>query len=159
MRTWRAAFDFGTTADSWQQRLQKLSKSRLRGRFFAATRRRLRDVAERFGLRQVPHLGGCPANSLTGAGHKLAIAKLTPPSVGLAILAVAAFAGAALSVPAGHPPGFASRWIAGVARLDPQAGTLAIAASQPNLVVRVSLGRAHVGNAGLAVDCGDLASR
>src|SRR5271167_2721823 len=51
----------GTTAEIWQARLQKLSKGRLLGRFFAASRKRLREVAERLGLRRVPNLGGCPA--------------------------------------------------------------------------------------------------
>jgi len=47
------AFDrLGTTADTWQARLQKLSKGRLLGRFFAASR---------LGLRRVPNLSGCPA--------------------------------------------------------------------------------------------------
>jgi hypothetical protein len=32
----------GTTAETWQARLEKLSKSRLLGRFFAASRQRLR---------------------------------------------------------------------------------------------------------------------
>ncbi len=51
----------GTTAETWQTRLEKLSKGRLLGRFFAATRKRLREVAERLGLRRVPNLGGYPA--------------------------------------------------------------------------------------------------
>jgi len=51
----------GTTAETWQARLEKLSKGRLLGRFFAASRERLREVAERLGLRRVPNLGGCPA--------------------------------------------------------------------------------------------------
>jgi len=51
----------GTTAETWQARLEKLSKGRLFGRFFAASRARLREVAERLGLRRVPNLGGCPA--------------------------------------------------------------------------------------------------
>jgi len=51
----------GTTKGAWQARLEKLSKGRLLGRFFAASRKRLRDVAERLGVRWVPNLGGCPA--------------------------------------------------------------------------------------------------
>ena len=51
----------GTSAETWQARLQKLSKGRLLGRFFAASRQRLREVAERLGLRGVPNLCGCPA--------------------------------------------------------------------------------------------------
>jgi len=42
-------------------RISELTKGRLLGRFFAASRQRLRDVAERVGLRSVPNLGGCPA--------------------------------------------------------------------------------------------------
>jgi len=51
----------GTTAETWQARLEKLSKGRLFGRFFAASRQRLRQVAERLGLRRVPNLSGCLA--------------------------------------------------------------------------------------------------
>jgi len=51
----------GTTAETWHARLDKLRKGRLLGRFFAASRQRLREVAERLGLRRVPNLGGCPA--------------------------------------------------------------------------------------------------
>ncbi|MGO9468236.1 MAG: hypothetical protein ACLQIB_52130 [Isosphaeraceae bacterium] len=51
----------GTTAQAWQARLQKPSKGRVVGRFFAASRKRLREVAERLGSRRVPNLGGCPA--------------------------------------------------------------------------------------------------
>jgi len=51
----------GTTAATWQARLEKLSKGRLFGRFVAASRQRLREVAERLGLHRVPDLSGCPA--------------------------------------------------------------------------------------------------
>jgi hypothetical protein len=51
----------GTTAESWQARLEKLRKGHLFGRFFAATRQRLREVGERLGMRRVPNLGGRPA--------------------------------------------------------------------------------------------------
>jgi len=51
-----------TTAETWQARLQKLRTGRLLGRFFAASRQRLREVAERLGLRRVPNLGGCAAS-------------------------------------------------------------------------------------------------
>jgi hypothetical protein len=50
-----------SSAETWQARLQKLSKGRELGRFFAASRQRLQEVAERLGLRRVPNLGGCPA--------------------------------------------------------------------------------------------------
>jgi len=49
----------GTTAETWQARLEKLSKGRLIGRFFAASRQRLRDVAARLGLRRAVNLGSC----------------------------------------------------------------------------------------------------
>ncbi len=51
----------GSSAETWQARLEKLSKGRLFGRFFAASRQRLREVAERLDLRRVPNLGGCAA--------------------------------------------------------------------------------------------------
>jgi REP element-mobilizing transposase RayT len=52
----------GTSAETWQARLEKLRTGRLLGRFFAASRQRLRDVASRIGLRRVPNLGGCAAS-------------------------------------------------------------------------------------------------
>ena len=51
----------GTSADHWQARLEKLRQGRLLGRFFATSRARLREVAERLGLRRVPNVAGCPA--------------------------------------------------------------------------------------------------
>jgi REP element-mobilizing transposase RayT len=57
-----AIFDrLGSSAENWQSRLERLRKGRLLGRFFAASRQRLNDVAERLGLLRVPNLGGCPA--------------------------------------------------------------------------------------------------
>jgi hypothetical protein len=41
----------GTTAETWQPRLEKLSNGPLLGRLFAASRQRLREVAEHLGLR------------------------------------------------------------------------------------------------------------
>ncbi len=55
----------GTTAETWQARLQKLRTGRLLGRFFAASRQRLREVApvaERLGMRRVPNLAGRAAS-------------------------------------------------------------------------------------------------
>jgi hypothetical protein len=49
----------GTAAETWQARLEKLRSGRLLGRFFAASRRRLRAVAERLGLRRAVNLGSC----------------------------------------------------------------------------------------------------
>jgi hypothetical protein len=52
---------WGTTAETWHARIQKLSGGRLLGRFFAASRQRLREVSERLGLRRAVNLGGCLA--------------------------------------------------------------------------------------------------
>ena len=49
----------GSSADQWQARLEKLRQGRLLGRFFATSRQRLQEVAERLGLRRVPNLAGC----------------------------------------------------------------------------------------------------
>ena len=49
----------GSNAENWQARLQKLAAGRLLGRFFAASRARLREVAERLGVHHLPNLGGC----------------------------------------------------------------------------------------------------
>ena len=50
----------GSDAESWSARLLKLSGGRLLGRFFAASRPRLREVAERLGLHHLANLRGCP---------------------------------------------------------------------------------------------------
>jgi hypothetical protein len=51
----------GSSAESWRARLEKLRTGRLLGRFFAATRERLRQVAARLGVHHLANLGGCPA--------------------------------------------------------------------------------------------------
>jgi len=51
----------GTTAETWQARLWKLSEGRLLGRFLAASRHRLREVTGRLGLRRAVNLGSCQA--------------------------------------------------------------------------------------------------
>jgi hypothetical protein len=51
----------GTTVETWQARLDKLSRGRLLGRFFAASRDRLRTVAAQLGVHHLANLGGCPA--------------------------------------------------------------------------------------------------
>ena len=51
----------GTTAESWQARLEKLKPGRLLGRFFAASRERLREVAAHLRVHHLANLGGCPA--------------------------------------------------------------------------------------------------
>ena len=52
----------GSSAEIWQARLTRLSQGLLLGRFFAASRQRLRDLAQRLGLRRVPNLSGCPVS-------------------------------------------------------------------------------------------------
>jgi REP element-mobilizing transposase RayT len=49
----------GTTAETWQARMQKLSGGRLFGRFFAASRQRLKEVTQGLGLRRAVNLGSC----------------------------------------------------------------------------------------------------
>ncbi len=51
----------GTSAQGWQARLEKLRGGRLLGRFFAASRERLRAVAARLRVHHLANLGGCPA--------------------------------------------------------------------------------------------------
>ena len=48
------------SAQNWQNRIEKLGGDRLLGRFFASTRARLRDIAERLGVRHLVNLRGCP---------------------------------------------------------------------------------------------------
>ncbi len=52
----------GSSAESWQARLQKLAGGRLLGRFFAASRARLRELAARLGVHRLANMGGCPAS-------------------------------------------------------------------------------------------------
>ena len=51
----------GSNAEDWQARLRKLAAGRLLGRFFAASRARLREVAERLGVHHLANLGDCAA--------------------------------------------------------------------------------------------------
>jgi hypothetical protein len=51
----------GSTAESWWARIEKLSKGRLLGRFFSASRARLREIAARLGVHHLANLAGCPA--------------------------------------------------------------------------------------------------
>jgi hypothetical protein len=53
----------GTTAETWLARLAKLSEGRLLGRFLAASRQRLREVAPRLGLRHAFNLSNCLVTS------------------------------------------------------------------------------------------------
>ena len=52
----------GSNADRWQSRLEKLKGGRLLGRFFAASRERLREVAAQLKVHHLANLGGCPAS-------------------------------------------------------------------------------------------------
>jgi hypothetical protein len=49
----------GTTAETWQARLEKLRRGRLLGRFLAASRQRLREVVERLALRRAVNVSSC----------------------------------------------------------------------------------------------------
>jgi hypothetical protein len=51
----------GSSAESWRARLEKLRTRRLFGRFFAASREKLREAAARLNARRVGNLAGCPA--------------------------------------------------------------------------------------------------
>jgi hypothetical protein len=50
----------GCSAQSWQVRLEKLRDGRLLGRFFATTRAKLREIAERLGMRRPVSVAGYP---------------------------------------------------------------------------------------------------
>ena len=57
-----AIFDrLGTSAESWWDRLARLSQGRLFGRVLAATCERLQHIANALGVRRLVNLGGCPA--------------------------------------------------------------------------------------------------
>ncbi len=49
----------GSNAEDWQARLEKLAGGRLLGRYFAASRARLKEVAEHLGVHHLANLGGC----------------------------------------------------------------------------------------------------
>jgi REP element-mobilizing transposase RayT len=51
----------GSNAERWWSRIEKLSEGRLLGRFFAASRARLREVARGLGVHHLANLGGCLA--------------------------------------------------------------------------------------------------
>jgi hypothetical protein len=50
----------GSNAESWRARMDRLRSGRLFGRFFAASRERLREVAARLDVRRVANMAGCP---------------------------------------------------------------------------------------------------
>ncbi len=51
----------GSNSETWQARLMKLSGGRLLGRFLAANRQRLREVAQHMGVHHLANLDGCCA--------------------------------------------------------------------------------------------------
>jgi hypothetical protein len=51
----------GTRAETWHARLEELNRGGLLGRFFAANRERLREVAAQLRVHHLANLGGCPA--------------------------------------------------------------------------------------------------
>ena len=51
----------GSNAENWQAKLQKLKTGRLLGRFFAASRGRLKEVASRLGVHHLANFAACPA--------------------------------------------------------------------------------------------------
>jgi hypothetical protein len=51
----------GCSAERWQVRMEKLKNGRSFGRFFAASRDKLRELAKRYNLRHVVNLVGCAA--------------------------------------------------------------------------------------------------
>ncbi len=53
----------GCSAQSWQNRMEKLRDGRLLGRFFATTRAKLREIAERLGVRPASERGGLPCQT------------------------------------------------------------------------------------------------
>jgi hypothetical protein len=50
----------GFSAQSWQTGMERLRGDRLFGRFFAASAVKLREIAERLGVRRLVNLTGCP---------------------------------------------------------------------------------------------------
>ncbi len=50
----------GLRAQRWQHGMENLRGDRLVGRFFAASRAKLREIADRIGVRRLVNLTGCP---------------------------------------------------------------------------------------------------
>ena len=61
----------GTTAESWQARLEKLKSGRLLGRFFAASRERLREAAVHLRVHHLANLGGWQRDNTFGSAGPL----------------------------------------------------------------------------------------
>ena len=51
----------GSSAQRWQLRMEKLKNGRSFGRFFAASRDKLREIAQRLNVRRLVNLVGCAA--------------------------------------------------------------------------------------------------
>ena len=51
----------GSSAKRWRLRMEKLKNGRSFGRFFAASRDKLREIAQRFNVRRLVNLVGCAA--------------------------------------------------------------------------------------------------
>jgi hypothetical protein len=51
----------GSSAEGWQRRMEKLKTGRFFGRFFAASRDKVREMAQRLNMQRVANLVGCPA--------------------------------------------------------------------------------------------------
>jgi hypothetical protein len=51
----------GSNAENWCARIENLRKARLLGRFFAASRARLRETAAHLDVHHLANLAGCPA--------------------------------------------------------------------------------------------------
>ena len=50
----------GCSTQSWQIPIERLCGDRLLGRFFAASRAKLREICDRLGARRLVNLRGCP---------------------------------------------------------------------------------------------------
>jgi integrase len=68
----------GTSAETWQTRLRKLSEERLFGRVLAASGQRLGEIAQRLHLRRAVNLGGCVAAWRAGYSFASAIVPACP---------------------------------------------------------------------------------
>jgi len=51
----------GSSEAIWRERLEQLAGGRLLGRFFASSRQRLRETAQRLGVHHLANLSGCQA--------------------------------------------------------------------------------------------------
>ena len=56
----RIACPVSCSAQSWEIQIEKLRGDRLLGRFFAASRTKLREIGERLGVRRLVNPRGCP---------------------------------------------------------------------------------------------------